>query len=45
MLLLVVVVGVGEGVVVDDVPVVVGGVGPIPGNSPGTSDCKLCIPC
>ena len=44
--LLAVVVGVA-GLVVDDVPVVVGGVGTNSGaeNIPGASDCRLCIPC
>ncbi len=45
-MLLAVVVGVA-GLVVDDVPVVVGGVGTNSGaeNIPGASDCRLCIPC
>ena len=46
--LLVVVEGAG-GLVVDDVPVVVvvaGGVGnPEPAKNPGTSACRLCMPC
>ena len=43
----VVVVGGVVELVVDDVPVVVGGVGinPGPENSPGASDCRLCMPC